>query len=80
MGIFGDSEESVEIKTVDSNGQVNNNIIIQEAKDMHSQMMLSEKLVFGTYVLIGLEVVKISICLFSAFKRYMKKRYQRNDN
>lgn len=76
MGIFGDSEESIETKTVDSNGQVNNNIIIQEAKDMHSQMMLSEKLVFGTHVLIGLEVVKILICLFSAFRRHMKKRYQ----
>lgn len=77
MGIFGNSEESIETKTVDSNGQVNNNIIIQEAKDMHSQMILSEKLVFGTYVLIGLEIVKISICIFSAFKRYMKKRYQK---
>lgn len=76
MGIFGSSEESIETKTVDSNGQVNNNIIIQEARDVHSQMMLSEKLVFGTYVLIGLEIVKISICVFSTFKRYMKKKYQ----
>lgn len=79
MGIFGSSEENVEIKTVDSNGQVNNNIVIQEAKDMHTQMMSSGKLVLGTYILIGLEVVKITICLFGAYRRYMKKRYQSNE-
>lgn len=32
MGIFGSSEENVEQKIVDSNGQVNNNIVIQEAR------------------------------------------------
>lgn len=76
MGIFGSSEESIESKTVDSNGQVNNNIIIQEARDTHSQMVLSEKLLFGTYILIGLEIVKIIFCSISAYRRYIKKKYQ----
>lgn len=65
-----------ESKTVDSNGQVNNNIVIQEAEDTHSSMILSEQLLFATWILIGLEVLKISIALFSAYRRQMKKKYQ----
>lgn len=80
MGIFGSSEESIENKAIESNGQVNNNIILQEASDTHSQMVLSEKLLFGTYVLIGLETIKIAICLFSAYRRHMKKQYQQRTN
>lgn len=34
--LFGSSEEDVEMKTVDSNGNISNNIIIREADDMHS--------------------------------------------
>lgn len=77
MGIFGSSEETIENKAIDTNGQVNNNIIIREANDTHSQMILSEKLLIGTYVLIGLEAVKIGICLFSAYRRHVKKKYQK---
>lgn len=80
MGIFGSSEESIETKTVDSSGHVNNNIIIQEARDTHSQLVLSEKLLIGTYVLIGLEAVKIVICLFGAYKRHMKKKYKKEED
>ena len=76
MGLFGSSEESIETKTVDSNGQVNNNIIIQEAMDTHSQLLISEKLVYGTYILIGLETLKIAICLFGAYRRHIKKKYR----
>lgn len=78
MGIFGSSEESVEQKVVDTTGNVNNNIIIQEANDTHHQMLLSEKLLFGTYCLVGIELIKLSIYFFGAFKRHVKKRYQNN--
>lgn len=78
MAIFGSSEESNEIKNVDTTGMVNNNIILQEAKDTHDQLAISERLVFGTYVLIGLEVVKIVICLISAYRRRLKKQYQKD--
>lgn len=44
--IFGSSEERVEEKTIDSNGQVNNNIVIQEARDIHSQLQYNEKLLY----------------------------------
>lgn len=80
MGIFGSSEESTEIKSIDTNGQVNNNIIVQEAKDTYSQLLISEKLITGTYVLIALETIKIAICLFSAYRRHMKKRYQKKED
>lgn len=57
MGIFGSSEESNEMKTVDTNGNVNNNIVIQEASDTHRQMIMREKLLFATYVLA--EIIKL---------------------
>lgn len=79
MGIFGSSEESIETKTIDSNGQVNNNIIVQEARDTHSQMMLSEKLLTGTYILICLEIIKVVICSVSAYRRHIKKKYSKKE-
>lgn len=75
MGWFDSSEESKEEKMVDSNGQVNNNIIIQEAKDTHHQVGLSEKLVTGTYIIIGIEILKLIICLYTVWRRQMKKKY-----
>lgn len=78
MGLFGDSEEVNEQKFVDSNGQVNNNIIIQEAKDTHYQAIQTEKLVYATYVLIAMEVVKLAICLYNMWRRQMKKKYGNN--
>lgn len=75
MGIFGSSEESNEETMIDSSGHVNNNIIIQEAKDTHVQAELSEKLVIGTYILISLEIVKLIICSYNVWKRHIKKKY-----
>lgn len=42
MDIFRSSEEFIEKKTVDSMGHVNNNIVIQEARDTHNQKFISE--------------------------------------
>lgn len=77
MGFFGSDEQSVEEKAVDSTGHVNNNIIIQEARDTHGQLVISEKLLFGTYVLISIELIKLLIIVLSAFKKHIKKKYQR---
>lgn len=79
MGWFSSDEEEVEVKTVDSNGNINNNIILQEARDTHSQMMLNEKLLLATYALVFAEVVKLGIYLFHAFRRTIKKKYQRDN-
>lgn len=78
MGIFGSSEENIEQKTIDSNGQVNNNIVIQEARDTHSQMLTNEKLLWATYLLCAIEIVKITTYVYLKHKRNIKRKYGRN--
>lgn len=75
MGWFSSEEASNEEKTIDSTGHVNTNIIIQEAKDTHLQTALSEKIVYGTYILIGLELIKLAICTYSMWKKNLKRKY-----
>lgn len=75
MGWFTSSEEIVEENLVDSNGHVNNNIVIQEAKDTHQQLLVNDKLLWATYILVLAEVVKFGIYLFCSYKKTMKKRY-----
>lgn len=75
MGWFSSDEETNEEKVIDSSGQVSNNIIIQEARDTHHQAIISEKLLFATYTLIGLEIIKVIICSYGMWKRQLKKRY-----
>lgn len=74
------SSENIEEKMIDSNGQVNNNIIIQEAKDTHYQAIISEKLLYGMYVLIVVEVLKLGIYSYNMWRRQMKKRYTNKTN
>lgn len=80
MGLFGSSEESVEQKTIDTNGngQVNNNIVIQEARDTHSQLLVNEKLLYATYALVVFELIKLSTYLFTTYRKKMKKAFQNN--
>lgn len=74
--LFGSNEEEVETKTIDANGNVNNNIIIREANDTHSQMLIGEKMLFATYILIAAEVLKLGLYIFHSFKKTLKKKYQ----
>lgn len=80
MGWFSSSEEPNEEAIIDSSAHVNTNIIIQEANDTHHQAVLSEKFIYGTYVLIGLEIVKLFICSYNVWKRHIKKRYKSTNN
>lgn len=80
MGWFSSSEETNEENLVDSNGHVNNNIVIQEARDTHTQAALSEKLLFATYILVGLEMVKLTICCYNMWRRQIKKKYNNKNN
>lgn len=79
MGLFGSSEENVELKTIDTNGQVNNNIVIQEARDTHSQLLVNEKLLYATYALVGFELIKFGTYLFTTYRKKMKKMFQNNE-
>lgn len=75
MGGTSSSEERTEEKLVDSNGQVNNNIVIQEAKDTHNQLLLNEKQLYATWILVGFEFIKLGIYIFSTYKKKLKKDY-----
>lgn len=77
MGIFGgSSEETNNEKNIDTAGDVNNNIIIQqEAKDVHNQLMLNQKMLIAAYCLVFFEVVKLGIYLYTQFRKNLKKRY-----
>lgn len=75
MVFFGSSEERIEEKTVDTTGTVNNNIILQEARDTHDQMRLNEKMLFVMYTMCTVEVIKLAMYVYCNFRRKMKKRY-----
>lgn len=77
MGSWFSSEE--EVVALDNNGQINNNIIIQEARDTHDQLRLSEHLVYATYFICLCEAVKIVTFLYNAHKKKIKRRYQANN-
>lgn len=79
MGIFGSSEENVEEKNIDSAGHVNNNIVIQEAKDTHSQLIVNEKLLYASYALVFFELIKLGMYVFTGYRRRLKKAYQNNE-
>lgn len=74
--LFGSDEVETETKTVDSNGNINNNVIIQEASDTHTQMLIGEKMLTATYILVLAEIIKLGVYIYHSFKKAMKKRYQ----
>lgn len=78
--LFGSSEEDVDSKAIDTNGNVNNNIIIREANDTHSQMLIGEKLLIATYFLVAAEILKLGIHLYHSFKKTLKKKYTSSSN
>ncbi len=68
------SEESKEVKTVDSTGAVNNNVVIQEPVPIHNDQM--------TFILLVICVIKIIELLLFCYKvhlRRMKKRYLKSN-
>lgn len=79
MGWFVSSEEvEMEVKAVDSTGHVNNNIVIQEARDIHSQLDFIKQLLNATYFLCFIEALKLTIYLYNGFKKTFKKKYGAN--
>lgn len=76
MGLFASSEEiENETKNVDTNGNVNNNIIISEARDTHSQLIVNEKLLFATCCQLAMEITKLVLYGITHYKKAIKKRY-----
>lgn len=79
MGSSESSEQRTEEKMVDATGQINNNIIIQEAKDTHIQMLLNEKLLMASYILIGFETIKLIVYCYTQYQIKMKKKYAKKN-
>lgn len=75
---FSSAESKTDEKLVDTNGQVNNNIIIQEANDTHTQMIINEKLLYATYLLCLIEMFKVILYLVNAYKRHIKKKFEQS--
>lgn len=74
MGLFGDSEESIENKAIDSSGNINNNIILrEEARDTHDQLLLNQKLFIASCLLVAFETIKLTMYIISSYKRKLKK-------
>lgn len=76
---MGGSSSKEERKAIDTNGNVNNKIIIQEADDIHDQLLTGQKLLIATYVLVILEIIKFGAYIFVNFKRNLKKKYTNNN-
>lgn len=75
---FSKEEIKIDEKVVDTNGAINNNIILREVNDTHSQMLINQDLLYATYFLCLIEAIKLAIYLFNAYKKHVKKQYSRN--
>lgn len=80
MGWFGSSEEETEIKNVDTTGQVNNNVVIQNARDNHHQVLLDEKILFATHLLVAMKVLEMLIYAFHSLRKAFKRRYSKKND
>lgn len=80
MGNFGSSEENLDQKVVDITGQVNNNIVIQEAKDTHEQVKINERMITTMYLMCIIEMIKLGVYIYHRFKKSLKKKYNQNGN
>lgn len=78
MGGSDSKEESKEENSIDSQGHVNNNVIIQEAADTHTQVGLNERLLIATYILVFAEMSKLAIYIYTQWRRNLKKKYDKN--
>lgn len=80
MGIFGSSEENTESKTIDTSGNVNNNIVLlqQEAKDTHDQVLLNQKIFYTSCLLVMFETIKLVVYVISSYKKKLKKTISGN--
>lgn len=79
MGGLVSSEENIDEKVVDSTGHVNNNIVIQEARDTHEQLRTNERMLNVTYIICAVAVLKLGLYLYCKFIRKLKKKYNRNN-
>lgn len=66
MGIFGSSEE----QTLESNGEVNNNVIIDNPVNIENDMMVTL-----LAVICFIKIVELVYIAMKSYHRSMKKKY-----
>lgn len=81
MGSSESKEEEINIeeKTIDSMGLVNNNIVVQTARDAHHNVGLNEKMLIATYLLMLAEIIKLGIYMYTQCRKMMKKKYEKTN-
>lgn len=71
MGWFGDSKE--ESKTIDTTGNVNNNVVIEQSVPIHN-----DELVNILYTILIIKIIELVYIIFKAYQRSQKKKYTKN--
>lgn len=71
---MGGTTSHDEAKTVDSTGQVNNNVVVQETVDVYSS-----EIVILLGVLCILKILELGCFLYMNHKKSLKKKYAGND-
>lgn len=72
---MGGSESKEEIKTVDTNGNVNNNIVIQDPVSIHNQ-----ELMILMYIVCTIKIIEFTYVMYKEFLKKLKKRYVNNQD
>lgn len=74
---MGNKNSNPEHSNVESTGHGYNNIIIQEAEDIHDQLAVHRDLLSATYILIFFEMIKLIAFIYIGCVRKFKK-YSKN--
>lgn len=71
---MGSTQTKDEQKTVDTTGQVNNNVVIQETVDVYSS-----EIVLLLSVIVVLKLIEFLCYVYMQHARKMKKKYSGNE-
>lgn len=70
---MGITESKEETKAVDSNGNVNNNIVIQDPVPVHNK-----DIIVVLYLICAIKIVELIIFLYKFHSNRLKKKYMKN--
>lgn len=71
INIMGSTESKDETKTVDSTGEVNNNLVIQESTTNKGGFQI----VIPLYIICGIKILELFIFIYKFQQKKMKKKY-----
>ncbi len=71
---MGNSESKTENKAVDTNGNVNNNVVIQEP------IPVTNNFTFAIWIICGIKIIELFIYIYKFHQRNLKKKYVNANN